>query len=592
MVTYARPGVPPRGADEVSDRTTVGVFLRQAERFGSRAFLHHRTQDGWVAMSWTEVAGAGLRIAAALVAAGVAKGDRALLLSENRWEWLCCDLGIQAAGAITVPIYASTQARVARRIAADSGAVLAIVSGATQEAKLERADPLRRIVRLDGDVAEWLAGTSNPDPHTAREATRRLRELRPEDVATIVYTSGTTGDPKGAVLTHVSFTAMARAALEVFEVGPADAELSYLPRAHVLERTSGVFTAIAAGAEIWIARDMDQLAEDIQDVRPTVMLGVPRVFEKVLKAVRGQARSRRRPERALFDWAVKASRARLADRRGPLASIRLRAADLLVLGRLRRRVTGGRLRFFVSGGAPLRPEVEEFFRGLGVPIYQGWGLTETNSAATGNTPDAHRPGSVGRPLPGVDVRVEADGELLVRSPGNMLGYFRDPRATAEVFAGAWLRTGDVGDIDADGFVWVTDRKKDLIKTSGGKYVAPQPLEARLAGHPLIESAVVVGDERPYVTALIVPDWAALIEGDRLPGEPRDLLHDAQATARIQAVVDELNRDLAGFETVKSFRLLTRDFLEVEGELTPTFKVRRRVVEQRYRALIDDMYAGV
>ena len=573
---------------DVSLQTSVGVFLSQAERLQDAIFLHHWHDGAWKTITWAEARAKILGIAAALVEAGVQADESVLLLSENRWEWICCDLGIQAAGGVTVPIYPSTQPRVAQHIGDDSQAVMAIVSSDSQAEKLQLTDRLQRIVHLDPDVVGWMAST--PSAKATAELSSRLGRLDGAQVASIVYTSGTTGDPKGVVLTHESFVAMTGSVLQVYDVGSSDSELSYLPYAHVLERTSGLSTAIAAGLEIWVSRGIDHLVEDIREARPTVMLGVPRVFEKVAKAVQDQVTQESPLKQAIFKWAIDVGRGRIPGQKGgPLAGISRLLAERLVLAPLRERLTGGRLRFFISGGAPLLKEVEEFFWCVGVPIYQGWGLTETNSGASANTETDHRFGSVGRPFPGIAMKVEADGELLVKSPGNMCGYFGQPEATAEMFADGWLKTGDIGSIDEDGYIWITDRKKDLIKTSGGKYVAPQPLEARLQGHRYIQSVVVVGDGRPYVTALIVPDWKALIQSEGLDQEPEELTENPRVCELIQATIDELNGDLASFETVKYFRLLARDFAEAEGELTPTLKTRRRTIQQRYQQLIDSMY---
>jgi long-chain acyl-CoA synthetase len=577
----------PLTAEEVSPRTTVGVLLRQCERFGGKPFLHHHAGD-WRTLAWSRVRAMSLAIAAALVDAGVKTGDSVMLLSENRWEWLCCDWGIQAAGAVTVPVYPSTQPRVVHHIADDSGAVLAIVSGQAQAEKLELSETLRAVVRLDREVAGWM--TSTPAVNLEAEVARRLRALEGSSTASIVYTSGTTGDPKGVVLPHEAFVAMAEGALQVHDVGPSDSELSYLPYAHVLERTSGVFTAMAAGADLWVSRGMDFLIEGIGQVRPTIMLGVPRVFEKIVKHVEDEVRRQSTFKQGIFRWAMRAGQSRIPGRRGGLlGSLQLVLAERLVLASLRDRLTAGRLRFFVSGGAPLLKEVEEFFWCLGVPIYQGWGLTETNSGASSNTEREHRFGSVGKPLPGVEIRVAPDGELLVKSPGNMKGYRNRPDATAGSFDDGWLRTGDIGRIDEDGYLWITDRKKDLIKTSGGKYVAPQPLEARLGGYRYVASVVVVGDERPYVTALIVPNWEALIRDEGFRETPERLVDDPRVSSLIQGAIDELNRGLASFERVKYFRLLPHEFAEADGELTPTLKTRRRVIQRRYKDLIDSMY---
>ncbi len=563
----------------VDPRTTVGLFLRQAARLGGRPVVHHHREGAWREVGWDRMRTSVLRVAARLVAEGVLAGERVALMSENRLEWLYCDLGIQAAGAVTVPIYPSSTAEVAGRIAAEAGVRVGFVSGPALAARLG----VERVVRMDEELQRWVREAA--DPALVEEVGLRCAALRPDHVATIIPTSGTTGAPKGVVLAHRCLVDMARICARTFDIGEDDVALSLLPYAHVFERVNGVLVGLAAGGSIWLSRGADRVVEDLAECRPTVMVSVPRMYEKMHQQVTALVRRQPPWRRWLVGWALEQGRRRARGQFSPLH----RAADRLVLGRLRQRLTGGRLRFFVSGGAPLAPEVEEFFWAIGVKILQGWGMTETSSGATSNRERHHRPGTVGTPLPGVEVRVADDGEILVRSPGNMLGYHGDPEATAEALVDGWLRTGDIGELDPDGFLRITDRKKDLIKTAGGKYVAPQPLEARLQEDPIIERAVVVGDERPYCVALVVPDWSAVRDLLGLEGAPEHLVEDPRLVAAVRRRVDELNRALGSWETLKSFRLLARDLSEEAGELTPTLKVKRRVVQERYRDLIETMY---
>jgi long-chain acyl-CoA synthetase len=566
----------------ISDRTTVGVFFRQAARQADRVCVRHHDGSRWQEVSWTALADLVLRVAAHLVDEGIAAGDRVVLAAENRLEWLCCDLGIQTAGAVTVPVYPSTPAAVARKIVHNSEAHLGIAS---DEEHAGRLAPLR-CVRMDAELGTWLGADMPPDEGAQVE--ERAAALRPDDLATIVYTSGTTGEPKGVMLAHRNFVDVAHCCLEAFDLSPDDTALSFLPYSHVLERINGIFVGLTAGAGVWLSRGMDVLVEDIHECRPTVMVSVPRVYEKMHQAVMARIRRETALRRFLFHWALKQGRRQLRGTPGRLYPL----ADRLVLEPLRTRLTGGRLRFFITGGAPITREVEEFFWAVGIKILQGWGMTETSSAATANTLSHHRFETVGRPLPGVELRIDEDGEILVRSPGNMLGYFRAPRATAATLVdGWWVRTGDIGEVDAEGFLRITDRKKDLIKTAGGKYVAPQPLESQLQQDPLIERVVVIGDEKPYVTALVVPDWEAVRHELQLDGDGAHLASDQRVRSVVQARIDELNRGLGSWETIKRFTLLTRDFTEDGGELTPTLKVKRRVVQERYSDMIDEMYAA-
>ena len=501
-------------------------------------------------------------------------------MSPNCVEWLYSDLAIQTVGAVPVPIYPSSSAEVTGQIAEDSGAVLAVAADAPMAEMLALRGNLKKVVRIDGELQDWITG--EPSPALMGRIEERAHNLSPEDLATIVYTSGTTGEPKGVMLTQRAITDMVDSSLEAFPVGADDIVLSFLPYAHIFERVSGTYLGIRCGATGYISRGMDSLLQDLGEVRPSLMCAVPRMFEKMHAAVMAQV-DRAAPRRqALFHWAL-----RRGSRGGPLRTI----AERLVLKPLRAHLTGGRVRFFVSGGAPLAEPIEEFFWAAGIPVLQGWGMTETSSGGTANTLEQHRVGSVGRPLPGVEIRIAADGEVLIKSPGNMKGYYRNAKATREILdRDGWLHTGDLGELDPDGFLRIIDRKKDLIKTAGGKYVAPQPLEARLQEDPLIERAVVIGDRRPYVTALIVPDWEAVKGRLGVSGQPGELIHDDRVMDAIQKRVDEVNAGLGSWETVKCFSLLAQDFSEERGEMTPSLKVRRRVVQDSYQEQVEEMYS--
>jgi long-chain acyl-CoA synthetase len=571
-------------ASRLPERTTTGVFFRQAERLGDQVILRHWRDDAWQALTWGEMRARALGVAASLVELGVKPGERVLLMSENRVEWLIADVGIQAAAAVTVPVYPSTNAKTAALIAENSEAVLAIAGSDEIARRLPPQGALKRTVQLDGEVTEWMQRT--PAAAGLKEIESRLRAVEPDDIASIIYTSGTTGEPKGVVLAHRNFVDKARAGLQVFHVDEHDVELSFLPYAHVFERIDGIFVGMLAGGSTNLARGIDRLLEDIREVRPTIVLSVPRMYEKMYQRVMQTVREQPAFRRRIFEWGMKVGReASRSGRRG----LRYKIADRLVLARARELLTGGRLRFFLSGGAPLAREVEEFFWSIGVKILQGWGMTETSSGATSNTEEHHKYGTVGRPLPGYELKIAEDGEVMVQGPGVMLGYFRNEKATEEVLIDGWLHTGDIGEVDSDGFLKITDRKKDLIKTAGGKYVAPQPLEAQLQNESIIERAVVIGDQKPYCVALIVPDWNAVKSELRLSGEPAQLVADEKLRARVQEIVDGINKDLGSWESIKYFKLLPEDFSEAAGEMTPTLKVKRRVVQEHHAAEIDEMY---
>ena len=563
----------------IADRTTVGVFFSQAAKLHDRPLVHYVSGDTWKVHTWADMKRDVLAVASCLVDAGVRQGDKVILMSENRLEWLFCDFGIQASGAITVPIYPTTAPEAVHKIVANSEAVLAIASGTALASKLKVGGSLQKVVTMDTDVATWVVRR----PQQLAEVASRLAKIKPDDLCTIVYTSGTTGDPKGVELAHRCLVDISRAILKVFPLSDTDSTLSFLPYSHVFERINGMFIGLLFGGQAWISRGVDHLAAELGEVQPTVMCSVPRVYEKMYSAVMARVREAPGYRRALFRWAVDVGTRHSHDpEAGGMLGIQHRLADRLVLAALRKRLTGGRLRFFISGGAALSREIEEFFWAIGVPILNGWGMTEMSSGACSNTLSGHRFLSVGKPFPGVELKIADDGEILVKSPGNMLGYHKDPEATAETLIDGWISTGDIGEIDAEGFLHITDRKKALFKTAVGKYIAPQPLEFGLMRDPLIERAVIVGESRPYVTALVVPDWeAARKEG----------LDEAELSAHIQKVVDDVNAHLGNWETIKYFTMLKEDFSEAKGELSLKLDVKRKVVLQHFQNEIESMYEG-
>jgi long-chain acyl-CoA synthetase len=574
---------------QVSAETIPGVFFAQAKLHDGAPYLHFFRDGAWQALSWAETAERATRVACALVEAGLRPGEHVAMMSPNRPEWLYSDFGIMAAGGVTVPIYPSLLPKVAGFIAEDSKTRFAIASDAAMAAKLAGHEYPKHVFTMDEDVKRW--SETEPKADVRAQVAERLAGLRHDDVATVIYTSGTTGEPKGVVFAHRHFLEAAKAALQMFHIGPEDELLSYLPYSHILERVDGIFIETLAGCSFWLAHSAETLfVEDIHVARPTIMLGVPRVFEKLYENVYDQVRKQPVYRRAIFRWALGIGVARLHGNPGPWLRLRVRIAERLVLQPLREKVTGGRLRFFISGGAPLNEKVEEFFWAMGVKILQGWGLTEATSGVTSNTEEVHRYRSVGIPMPGTELRIAEDGEILVHGPLVMTGYKNRPEATDECIKDGWLKTGDMGFIDQDGFLTITDRKKDLIKTSGGKYVAPLPIEAQLENDRYVKAALVVGDNRQYVVALIVPDWEALAADAGFTGDPARLINDEAVRGRFQATVDAVNQNLASFETIKYFTLLERDFSEAYGELTPTLKKKRRVIAQNFHEPIEAMFA--
>jgi len=432
---------------------------------------------------------------------------------------------------------------------------------------------------MESEVAGWL----RQPPEHLTEINTRLSAISPDDLCTIVYTSGTTGDPKGVELAHRCLVDISRAILKVFPLDENDSTLSFLPYSHVFERINGIFIGLLFGGQTWISNGAEHLVEELPVVQPTIMNSVPRLYERMHAAVMARVRESPPYRRALFHWAVGVGTTfSHTSHKGPMLRAQHSVADRLVLAPIRKRLTGGRLRFFISGGAALAREIEEFFWAVGVPILNGWGMTEMSSGASSNTLSAHRFLTVGKPFPGVEVKIADDGEILVKSPGNMLGYHKKPAETAETLRDGWIYTGDIGEIDPDGFLKITDRKKALFKTAVGKYVAPQPLEFELMRDSLIDRAVVVGEGRPYVTALVVPDWDAA----RKQG-----LDESALKTHVQKAVEAANEGHGSWETIKSFTLLPADFTEAKGELSLKMDVKRKAVEKNYAEQIDAMYTS-
>ena len=542
--------------------------------------VHHRDGDGaWQIETWSDMQRDILAVAAGLLDAGVRHGESVILMSENRLEWLYCDFAIQSIGAVTVPVYPNVSAEAVQVIARDSAATFAIASDGELAAKLDVGGTLRKVALMDREVVQWV----RQGPRSLSEIASRLSKVSADDLCTIVYTSGTTGTPKGVELAHRCLVDLSREAVKAHPLTEQDVSISWLPYAHVFGRFNDIFDGILYGGQTWISRGPDHLAQEIREIRPTVMCSVPRVYEKMYAAVTARVRKSSSMRQRIFRWAI-AVGARFSQTKnpGPFLKAQRGLADRLVLSNVRTLLTGGRLRFFVSGGAALSREIEEFFWALGVPVLNGWGLTETSSGVCSNTLYAHKFLTVGKPFEGVQLKIADDGEILVKGPGNMLAYHNQPEATAEVLKDGWFYTGDIGEIDSDGFLKITDRKKSLFKTAGGKYIAPVQLEHDLLSDPLISRAVVLGESRPYVTALIVPD------SDAAKGQGLD---ETALRTQIQRTVDRVNAKLGHWETIKYFTLLPHDFTEQSGELSLKLDVKRKVVADHYRDEIEAMYTG-
>ena len=613
-----------------SARTAGDIWRGRVARAGNRVAFQVREGDGWRSGTWQQADVAAREIAGGLVDWGVGVGECVCILAQTRLEWVLCDVGLVLAGAVSVPIYPSSTPEQCASIIKDSGARTAIVEDATQLDKLVpllAQIPKLRLVFFDSDsnlagadadgrkvprLADVLAAVEKAGGVTPRslaalrqagqawlagqaaELDRRTAEVGPDHVFTIVYTSGTTGRPKGVVLSHRNMVESFASALRAFDLRDTDVQYLFLPLAHVLGRELE-WAPILAGSSIAFSAGQSRIKFDLVEVRPTFMAGVPRVFEKLQAAIATAAGHGIWPNRALVGWAFGVgARHAAALRRGESPSLGLRIehafAERLVLSKLRARLGLDRCRFLISGGAPLSAEIAEFFHGLGLLVLEGYGLTETAAAAFVNRWNCYRFGSVGPAIDVIQYRIAEDGEILMRGPSVFTRYHNNPAATAEAIdSEGWFHSGDIGHVE-DGFLSIVDRKKDIIVTAGGKNVAPQIIETALKAHcPLVSQVVVFGDNRPYCVALITPSESAAREfggGSLARGAAQPELR-----AAVEDAVAAINRTLASYETIKNFAILPADFSEAAGELTPSLKVKREVVRNRYGHVVDALYAN-
>jgi long-chain acyl-CoA synthetase len=587
-----------------SDANLLQPLQRWVEQDGDRVIAMSREGDHFVDWTAARIADRIRSVAKGLVGCGVEPGDRVALMSHTRLEWVIVDMAILSAGAVTVPVYETSSAEQLAWILEDSGAVVVVVETDEMRAVFEtirdQAPNCRHVYIVDAvddgpglDRLESLG--RNVDDG---EIDRRSAKLGADDTATVIYTSGTTGRPKGCVLTHGNLCANVAQTVDAIgdEIRPDDVGLLFLPLAHSLTKGNLLF-GLEMGVRTGFATDIAHLAEELAMVRATVIAGVPRVFEKVFNSAQHTAHATHKGP--IFDRAASvAVRWSKEHHRGnvrPWTAAEHALFERLVYGKLRHALGGG-MRMAFSGGSPLGERLTHFFDGIGVRIFEGYGLTETSPTLTINRPGAWRPGSVGRPLAGTTIRIADDGEILAKGPQVFVGYWRNPDATSEVIDDdGWFHTGDIGELDDDGFLRITGRKKDLIVTAAGKNVAPAPLEDRLRAHPLVSQAVVVGDQRPFVSALITIDEEAFVDWVVEAGIPARSVADAVDTdelrAAVRAAVDEANLSVSRAESIREFSILPRDLTIDEEELTPTLKVRRSVVHERYQAVIDSIYDG-
>jgi len=579
-------------------RTLNDVFFTVVGREHERAMLHR--QDG----VWTPLSAAQLRrwvtaIARQLQEWGIRQGDRVVILSENRPEWAVVDYATLLLGAIVVPIYATQTPEQILYVLEHSDARVAFVSSrkqydkvdsVRQESKLERVVVMDRVDDLPNvPQMQYLLSGKNDLEDSAIEACAHT--LQPDDVATLIYTSGTTGTPKGVILTHGNIASNLAETAKLTEVGMNDVAVSFLPLSHITARHVDYLLAYR-GTTIAYCPQFDDLPRTLLEIRPTVFVGVPRVYEKLHNQILHKTTG---TKKKIFDWAVNVGhkyRDEVIHDRMP-RSFSYRLAHKLVFSKIREGM-GGRARLFISGGAPLGKELAAWYADIGIRIDEGYGLTETSPVIAVNVAANHKFGTVGKILSNLEVRIAADGEVLVRGPSVFKGYWNMPEETATAFEEDWFKTGDIGNIDAAGYLSITDRKKDLIKTSGGKFIAPQPIENSLKANPFVGEAAVVGDKRRFPAVVIVPNFPILEEWARNRGistiARTELVRSHQVRALYAGIVDEVNENLAQFEKLKKFLLLSDELSIADGTLTPSMKLRRRHLEQRYHKLIEGLYA--
>ncbi|MCP2165312.1 AMP-dependent synthetase/ligase [Goodfellowiella coeruleoviolacea] len=592
----------PATATVTAEENLTDMVWANAERFGNAVSFRRRINGSWIDVTAREFADQVLGVAKGLIASGVSAGDRIALMAKTRYEWSLLDYAIWAAGGVSVPVYETSSAEQVQWILSNSGARAVIVETDAHRALVDEvADQLPeldRVWQIDGGqpvVAELTAlgaDVSDQDVHTRR------RSLRADDVATLIYTSGTTGRPKGCALSHRNMLAEARAEVAAFPqlMQPGKSLLMFLPMAHVLARAVSV-SAVYARTCLGHTGDVKNLVADLGSFRPSFVLAVPRVFEKVYNTAKQRAHGEGKGR--IFDLAeataVAYSQSLDHGRTGLGLRIKHAVFDKLVYTRLRAAL-GGRCIAAVSGGAPLGDRLAHFFRGVGVPVLEGYGLTETTAAACVNTENAFKVGTVGRPVAGTAVRIGEDGEVLVKGDIVFQRYWENAQASQEALEDGWFHTGDLGELDDEGFLRITGRKKEIIVTAGGKNVSPAVLEDRLRAHPLISQCMVVGDQQPFIGALITidpeffPTWKQQ-HHKPADAEVADLTDDPDLRAEIQAAVDDANRAVSRAESIKKFRILPVDFTEAGGEITPSMKLRRAVVAKTYAGDIASIYSG-
>ncbi len=594
------------GAGEGTGSSTVADLLPlAAERYGDAPAVMWKEPSGeWASRSYAEVGETVAELALGLIDLGIEKGDKVSILANTRPEWTYVDFAALSAGATVVPIYQTNSAEECQYVLENSDARLVIVENEEQLAKVravrDRLPKLEQVVIMEGtagDAIDLDELRRRGSGHERSEWEARYRSVTPDDICTFIYTSGTTGPPKGCVISHGNYRAMLDMTQAVNVVSPGEITYLFLPLAHsfALLLQLGSFD-IGATLAYW-ERDPLKIIPNLAEVRPHYFPSVPRIFEKIYTAATSAAEKEGGFRKRAFWWAIKTgSRVRDLERRGQkpgfMLSRQYKAADAQVLSKIRG-LFGGRVRQCVSGAAPINTDILRFFDAAGVLVLEGYGMTETSTAATISTPEDFRFGTVGRPFPGCEVKIADDGEVLIKGPNIFQGYYKNEEATSETIVDGWLHTGDIGELDSDGYLSITGRKKDIIITAGGKNITPANLEAEIKQHPLVSQCVVIGDRRPYLVALVTLDPEAAVAyaaENGLPEDPVELSRNAGVKASITAHVDQINSKFARVEQVKKIEILPNDLSQETGELTPTLKVKRNVVAEKYQDEVDGLYS--
>jgi len=597
-------------------KTIPELYLHLADEFGpksKRGIFQQKIDGKYEEISYATFKEETDSLAFGLASLGVKRDDKVAIIAENRPEWVYTDMAILGLGAVDVPIYPISTSETIEFILNNSDAVGIVVSNQFHMNKVlkvrDKVKSLRFIIVLNEiDLSETtdvylLKDIQNMGKEFEKENPNHFRDniklSREDDLCTLIYTSGTTGEPKGVMLTHKNIISNVMAVHEIIEVGTEDLFLSFLPLSHVFERMAGYYLPLTSGSQIAYAESIEKVASNLMEVKPTVMTAVPRLFERIYSKVRKGVDASPEKKQKIFNWAISVGEeyhiSKKTENGVPIGlKLKHKLADKIVFGKIREK-TGGNLRFFVSGGAALARELGVFFEAVGILILEGYGLTESSPVIAVNRPYNYKFGTVGHTMPGVEVKIATDGEILAYGPNIMSGYYKNTEETEKTIKNGWLHTGDIGVFDAEGFLMITDRKKSLFKTTGGKYIAPTPIENLFLGSKYIDQFIIVGDRRMFITALIVPDFEALKEyadAHRITyKDPMELTQMKQIYEMLEKDLGQFQRKLAGYEKVRKFTILEKPFTVEGGEMTPSLKLKRNVIESRYTELIDEMYDG-